>query len=83
MITSLSNGFNRVVIHTNNLEIMNTEGRWLIRHVPREDDRIADYLAKLSSEGRIGLQVYDDPHASSKILIQDKARGAIDQMNMM
>ncbi|MBA0718067.1 hypothetical protein Golax_005834, partial [Gossypium laxum] len=59
MIMSLNNGFNRVVIHTDNLEvvqalqdnllgdlsitilkrvqeIMSTEGRWLIQHVPKK-----------------------------------------------
>ncbi|MBA0571874.1 hypothetical protein Golob_002243 [Gossypium lobatum] len=83
MITSLSNGFNRVVIHTDNLEvvqalqdnlledsgitilkrvqrIMSTEGRWLIRHIPRADNRVAVCLAKLSLEGRTCLQVYDE-----------------------
>ncbi|MBA0769212.1 hypothetical protein Gotri_017966 [Gossypium trilobum] len=53
---------------------MNTEWRWLIRHVPREDNYVADCIAKLSSEGRTCLQVYDEcPHVASKILIQDKA----------
>ncbi|MFQ6647731.1 hypothetical protein Gotur_021565 [Gossypium turneri] len=83
MITSLSNGFNRVVIHSDNLEvvqalqdnllkdsgitilkrvqrIMSTEGRWLIRHFPREENRVAVCLAKLSVEGRTSLQVYDE-----------------------
>ncbi|MBA0630279.1 hypothetical protein Godav_002394 [Gossypium davidsonii] len=78
MITSLSNGFNRVVIHTDNLEvvqalqddlledsgitilkrvqrIMSTERRWLIRHIPREENRVAVCLVKLSVEGRTGL----------------------------
>lgn len=56
----------------------------MIRHVPKEDNRVADCLAKLSSEKMTGLQVYDEClHDASEILIQYKARRAIGQLNLM
>ncbi|KAK5783335.1 hypothetical protein PVK06_037843 [Gossypium arboreum] len=51
-------------------KVMNTEEHWLIRHVVREDNRVIDYLAKLSLERRKNLQIYDEcPHSTSKNLI--------------
>lgn len=78
MITSLSNDINRVVIHIDNLKvvqvlqdnllrdssitihrkiqkIMNMEGHSMIRYVPKVNNRVADCLTKLSSEGMTGL----------------------------
>ncbi|MBA0791136.1 hypothetical protein Gohar_015733 [Gossypium harknessii] len=40
--------------------IMRSVGQWRIRYIPREDNTIADQLAKLSLAWQSSLQVFDN-----------------------
>ncbi|MBA0702873.1 hypothetical protein Goari_026982, partial [Gossypium aridum] len=56
-------------------QIMRIGGQWRIRYIPRENNLIVDYLAKLSLT-RSGLPIFDDvPNEVLKILQQDEASG--------
>ncbi|MBA0718604.1 hypothetical protein Golax_006344 [Gossypium laxum] len=64
-------------------QIMRIGGQWRIRYIPRENNLVVDYLAKLSLT-RSGLQIFDDvPNEVLKILQQDKASGVFSHFNMM
>lgn len=61
-----------------------SEGQWLIRHVPKEYNQVADCLVKLSLKWRTDLQVYDKvPNDALEVLNQGKARDTSDQFSLM
>ncbi|KAH1039675.1 hypothetical protein J1N35_041418 [Gossypium stocksii] len=53
--------------------IMNSEGQWKILHIPREQNLVADQLAKPSLNWKSTLQVFDDaPKEILELLQNDK-----------
>ncbi|KAK5835081.1 hypothetical protein PVK06_010766 [Gossypium arboreum] len=51
-------------------------GQWILKHIPREINKIAYCLAKMTSEGETGMQVFDNPPGDIlEILSSDKTNG--------
>lgn len=64
--------------------IMRFEGNWCIRYIPRDINKVADYLAKLSLTGSSSLQVYDSaPNELLELIQQDKNNDAFIQFIFM
>ncbi|KAH1074811.1 hypothetical protein J1N35_027139 [Gossypium stocksii] len=54
--------------------IMKAEGVWKIMHIPRNQNSVADHLAKVSLQWKSSLQVFNDPPKDVTDLLQkDKA----------
>ncbi|MBA0798419.1 hypothetical protein Gohar_009011, partial [Gossypium harknessii] len=58
-------GLERVVIHTDSLEARSSQvlhgfGKWRVRHGPKQNNKVADFLAKISTSRKEGIQVFDE-----------------------
>ncbi|MFQ6624568.1 hypothetical protein Gotur_003309 [Gossypium turneri] len=58
------------------LRILHSEGEWRIKHIPRNQNLVADRLAKLSLSWKSSLQVIDEaPRDILDLLQEDKING--------
>ncbi|MBA0638665.1 hypothetical protein Godav_021800 [Gossypium davidsonii] len=58
------------------LRILHSEGEWMIKHIPRNQNFVADRLAKLSLSWKSSLQVIDEaPKDILELLQVDKMNG--------
>ncbi|XP_052882299.1 probable glutathione S-transferase [Gossypium arboreum] len=64
--------------------ILESEGQWWIRYVPREANSVADCLAKMSLEWKISLQIYENPPDAVLAMLQrDQSSQAFLQGNLI
>ncbi|MBA0874722.1 hypothetical protein Goshw_021096 [Gossypium schwendimanii] len=64
--------------------LLESEGQWWIRYVPREANTVANCLANMSLEWKTSLQIYEDPFDEvSEMLQQDKVSETFAQEHLI
>lgn len=52
-------------------QILASEENWFLTYVPRETNRVADALAKISLSSGSSLRIFESPPSSIKDILQD------------
>ncbi|MBA0608493.1 hypothetical protein Godav_020707 [Gossypium davidsonii] len=79
-------GYDDVTFHYDNLEIViaiTKEEKWLLRHVLREANKIANALVKMALSNDEILHMFDDPIEIQEVLQKESTRSNLDMSTPM